>query len=162
MTRLAAWAWITVSWLTVLAILVAAYGAPTPLSLTQHLAAGALVLMFLLLSCVMMGSPIVKELATRMLLILTVLGFIVMVVLMMAELRQKQRWQLMIQPPGVPAIALDTSRYETWEACEAERVRLIQADIWQARQPTPLVCKGRYAWWELLMRSSPRAKRSSQ
>jgi fucose 4-O-acetylase-like acetyltransferase len=81
MKRLAAWAWITVIWLTYLCILVAAFGAPPPPSLKQHLAAGALGLMVLLLSCVVVGSAIISDLAKRTLLILAVPGFIVMVVL---------------------------------------------------------------------------------
>ena len=75
---------------------------------------------------------------------------------------------MMIQPPGVPAVPRAptsqgwTPLYDRWEACEAERVRLIQADILQERQPTPLVCQGLYSWWELVKRSSARAKRNRQ
>ena len=166
--RLATWAFITLLFLIALATLLLAvleWASDGGTAADKRaLAAAVLGILFLLLACGgyghMTGATDIEYLVGLGLRIFMVAGSIWVVVVMITSLRQEQRWQLLIQPTGVPAVALDTSRYETWEACEAERVRMIQADVLQNRQPAPLVCQGLYSWWELLRRSSPREKRN--
>ena len=63
--------------------------------------------------------------------------------------------------PPVPPWEVKIS-YPSREDCEAFRVFSIKHDLKEGRSLTPLVCQGRYSWWELIQRSSPRAKRTSQ
>jgi hypothetical protein len=80
------------------------------------------------------------------------------------NVRHVQEWEVLIQmPSGPPVPPWEVKiRYPSREVCEAFRVFSIQHDLKEGRSLTPLVCQGRYSWWELIQRSSPRAKRTSQ
>jgi hypothetical protein len=90
--------------------------------------------------------------------LLIIIGTPWLVWVVVQEARRKQVWEVLIQTPGgspIPPWEVPI-RYERREDCEAFRTHFIQTELKERRPPTPLVYQGRYAWWELILRPSPK------
>jgi hypothetical protein len=86
---------------------------------------------------------------------LVVGGFLLFALVIQLELQQ--RWQVMVQPPGVPPVPYDERIYTRRYICEAIRTAGVKTGIQFGQPPLPLVCQGKYAWWELMVRAFERA-----